>query len=112
MSKTYPNPVLEIYRGVNVRRWNDVKFKVTAEAFKELLDLSESTGLSVKKIIAYSGQPCDRCKGMDVVVFTDAGTYRIKRGILKVPHQTSGHNIIQTNHAKGCTINPAPNEII
>lgn len=106
MNIKYPNPVVEIYKGIKIRKWNHVKFKIDIESYKELIDLSESTGLSLKKIIAYSGQPCDRCKGMDVIVFTDSATHRIKRGILKVPHQTSGNNIIQINNAKGNSVGP------
>ena len=98
--KKYPNNVVEVYKGVKIRRWNKIAFHVHMNAFKELIDLTEKfDGMSIPKILAHSSQPCDKCKGLEIVVFSEDGTksYKIKRGLLKVPHQSSGGNIKQFN---------------
>lgn len=99
------NPVVEIYKGVKIRRQNKIYLRVNHIEFKEIIDSAESTGLSMKKVLALSGTPCDRCKGIEVVYYDDSGNiHKIKRGILKMPHQSSGLTIIK--HAKSCSISP------
>lgn len=90
----------EIYKGVKVYTYNAVVISFSKKAYKELIDVADDTGLSIRQVLAYSGQPCERCKGIEVIVFTQEGeSKKIKRGLMTHPHQTSGRNIL--NHAKG-----------
>lgn len=93
------NPVLYVYKGVKIRKWNKVDLMIDDSSFKEIIDVVELTGFSIKKVLSLSGQPCERCKNIDVVAFDRKGDPRtIRRGILKSPHQDSGKNVI--THAK------------
>ena len=75
--------VLEVYKGITIRKSNVVRFRFGASKFKELIDEVEKTGLSIPKIISLSGKPCDKCKGILVVSYSDDGSrVEIKRGII------------------------------
>ena len=104
MPTTKNSPVVEVYKGVNIRKCNIVRLRLGVVAYKKILDIVESSGLSIQKVIAYSGKPCERCKDVDVIVFNKAGEEKkIKRGIVPIPQQNSGGNIIEKNfkiHAK------------
>lgn len=71
MPKEPVNPYYRINVRVSQSEWN--KFK----KFKKL-------GLSARKVLELSGCPCDKCKGMNVVVYNedDGGQILIPRGIL------------------------------
>lgn len=104
------NPVLYIYKGVRVRKWNKVDITIDDSSFREIIDAVERTGFSIKKILALSGKPCERCLGMEVVAFDKKGDpHKIKRGILKAPQQDSGKNIII--HAQSHTTCPENGEV-
>lgn len=93
---TTSNPVIEIYKGVKIRKQNRIKILLNQTEFKELLDYVVSTSLSVKRVLALSGTPCERCKGIDILCYDECGnSHKIKRGILKQPHQSSGLTIIK-----------------
>lgn len=89
------NPILERYKGIDVRRTNIIKLRFGVVQFKKIIDEVEETGLSVHKVLAYSGKPCDKCKGVDVVYYDSNDTpHNIKRGILAIP-EGNGLNIFQ-----------------
>lgn len=89
--------VIEVYKGVKIRRHNTVRFKFGIAAFKKLIDEVEHTGLSIQKVIAYSGQPCERCKDTGIIILISNGeSVKIKRGLLDVP-ENNGTNIIKSN---------------
>jgi hypothetical protein len=91
------NPVVEVYKGINIRKCNRYVFKMGAPMFKRLIIESEETGLPISKILAYSSRPCDRCVGIDVVAFNKVGDeVKIRRGILSqhIPENT-GTSIVQ-----------------
>lgn len=89
--------VIEVYKGVRIRRYNYLRMLFGVAEYKKLIDVAEDTGLSIKKILAYSGQPCEKCKNIEVVVFDkNNNPHRIKRGILSVP-QNSGTCIFDKN---------------
>lgn len=89
------NPVIEVYKGVNVRTTNVVKLVLSPVHFKKILDESDSTGLSIPKLLAYSGKPCDKCKDTCYTVYGDDGEpIRIKKGILHIP-ESNGISIIK-----------------
>jgi hypothetical protein len=89
----------KIYKGVKVRRCNRIVLKVGESIFKKLIDEVENTGLSIPKILAYSSQPCERCKNISVTIFNDNGLeIKITRGILskRIP-DSNGVNIIENS---------------
>jgi len=94
------NPVIEEYKGVKIRRFNSVEFKFGIVQYKKILDEVESTGLSIHKLIAHSSQPCDKCKGSDVVFYDkNDNLCKVKRGILSIP-ESNGISIIQNARDK------------
>ena len=96
------NPIVEVYKGITIRKSNIYKHRLSAIVFKILILESERTGLPISKILAYSGKPCERCSSIDVVVFNKQDEeVRIKRGILSrhIP-EGNGTSIIQQAHAK------------
>lgn len=91
------NPVIEVYKGVNIRKCNRYVLKLGPVMFKRLIIESEETGLPISKILAYGSTPCDKCVNIDVVAFNKEGEMvKIKRGILSqhIPMGT-GTSIIQ-----------------
>lgn len=101
MSKK-PNPIIEVYKGVNIRNINEVCLSLSPTYFKKLIDEVDETGLSLHKVIAYSGQPCAKCKDTSVAVYDHEGNVKhIKRGILHIP-ESNGTNIIEKANKKTC----------
>jgi len=89
-----PNPVIEVYKGVNIRAINEVRLSLNPSYFKKIIDEVDKTGLSIHKVIAYSGKPCDRCKNTDVTVYDSDGNPKyVRRGILHIP-DSNGVDII------------------
>lgn len=93
------NPILYQYKGVNIRKYNKVVFRVGENSFRKLIDETERTGLSCHKILAYTSRPCEICKSTDVTVYHEDRKVNIKKGLLHVP-QNSGVNITKTNYKK------------
>lgn len=95
-------PIIESYKGVNVRHCNRVVLKFGIAAYKKIIDEVEKSGLSIQKVLAYSGKPCEKCKDIEVVTYDNAeNTIKIKRGILPIP-ENNGVNIIQQYKNKKC----------
>lgn len=98
-----PNPIIEVYKGVNVRAINEVKLCFNPTYFKKIIDEVDKTGLSIHKIIAYSGKPCEKCKDAPVIVYDNEGNpIHVKRGILHIP-DSNGTNIIEKAKNKTCS---------
>lgn len=79
----YCNPLIEVYKGVPIYKYNQIQIRVDSETKKQMIDLVESTGLSSKEILGYSSKPCVHCKGIYVTAHNskDKGA-TIPRGIL------------------------------
>lgn len=81
-----PNSIIENYKGVNIKRVNVVRICLDPVRYKKIIDEVDKTGLSIPKVLAYSGKPCDRCKDVSVTIYDKEGEpINIKRGILHVP---------------------------
>lgn len=94
------NPVIETYKGVNVRRCNRVVLKFGIASYKKLLDEIEDTGLSVMKLLAHSSRPCEKCELHPVIVYdADGNAIKVKRGILS-NHIPENNGINITANAK------------
>jgi hypothetical protein len=63
------NPLVEIYKGVSIYKYNELHIRVDSETKKMLIDQSEITGLSVREILGYSSKHCDNCKGVNVIAY-------------------------------------------
>lgn len=91
------NPaIIETYKGINIRKCNVVKLRFGVSAFKRLIDECENSGLSIQKVLAYSGTPCEKCKDSHTNVYDniDGHLIKIKKGLLHIP-ESNGNNIIQ-----------------
>lgn len=96
------NPVLYVYKGVNIRRYNKVQLTFGEVQFKKIIDEADGSDLSIHKVLAYSGKPCDRCRDTSVFVYDKEGNEKkVKRGILHVP-EGNGIGIIQKAKNKEC----------
>ena len=97
------NPVVETYRGIEVRKYNVIHLRVDSITYKEMIDAGHDTGLSQRKILAYSSMPCRCCEGTNVIVFTDNGERKIKRGILsrRIPNTCGVTQTKKYNDAQG-----------
>lgn len=74
---------IEVYKGIVIRKTNIVRLGFSASKYKELIDEVEKTGLSLPKLISISGRPCEKCRGIDVVIFNDdSAKISVKRGII------------------------------
>lgn len=90
-----PNPIIESYKGVNIRQVNEVKLSLNPIYFKRIIDEVDKTGLSIHKVLAYSGKPCERCKDIGVTIYNEEGEpINIRRGILHVP-EGNGISILE-----------------
>jgi hypothetical protein len=97
------NPIVEIYKGITIRKSNVYKLRINAVKFKMLVLESERTGLPISKILAYSSRPCDRCPSMEVITYNqNSDQVKIKRGILaeQMPKRNGTSIINQTNAKK------------
>lgn len=91
------NQVVEIYKGVKIRKCNRVVLKLGVSAFKKILDEVDKTNLSIGKVLAYSGKPCDKCKNTCTVAYDkDGERLEIKKGLLSnhIP-ENNGINVIK-----------------
>jgi hypothetical protein len=96
------NPVVEVYKGIEIRQNNIFHLRMGAVLFKTLILESERTGLPISKILSISSKPCERCCSIDVIVFNKEGEeVKIKRGILSrhIP-EGNGTSIIKQANAK------------
>jgi len=94
--------VIEIYKGIEIRKCNKVRFNLSAAAFKYLILESERTNIPITKLLIYSSKPCEKCTNIDVMVFNkDGDEFKIKRGLLSrhIPENT-GRGIIQQANEK------------
>lgn len=96
------NPIVEIYKGIIIRKSNPYKQRFNAIKYKMLILESERTGLPISKILALSSKPCENCSDVDVVAYNEKSEkIHIKRGILyDNGKQRSGVSIIKQAHAK------------
>lgn len=94
--KSNENEIIEYYRGVPIRRcYQKIVLKVSVVTYKKMIDIVAETGLPMAKVLAYSGQPCEKCPNACVIAFNkNDEPVKIKRGILPIP-ETNGINIIQ-----------------
>lgn len=92
MSKN-DNPVIEIYKGRPIRNNNTILLRVDQITLKKIIDIQDTTGLSIRKILSYSSAPCDRCSMQPVTVYNDTGELKIERGILskRIPASSQGN---------------------
>lgn len=79
----FENPVIEIYKGKQIRKYNCIYMRVNQFEMKQFIDLKEE-GFSERKIIELSGRPCEHCKGVEIIVMNKKKNKKIsiKRGML------------------------------
>jgi hypothetical protein len=77
------NPVVEIYRGRKIRKYNTIIFRVSQFEFKRFIDAKQDLDLDARTFLEYVGSPCEACKNLDVFVYKDNKPEKIRRGFLK-----------------------------
>lgn len=86
------NPIQYYHRGLPIRKYNSIHLRIDEITYKELIDAEHDTGLSLRKILSHSSTPCERCINTYVIVLTDNGAVKIKRGIFSKRLPTSDGN--------------------
>lgn len=96
------NPIVEIYKGVEIKKSNYVLLRFTSTMYKYLVLESERTSLPITQILTVSSKPCEACSKIDVIAYNkDDEEVSIKRGILSRHNlQCSGRPIIQQANEK------------
>lgn len=65
------NPIVEIYRGKPIRKYNKINFRVNQYEMKKFIDLQEDNSLSVRTIMkCLFGSDCN---GIEIMVFNKLG---------------------------------------
>lgn len=78
-----PNEIIEIYRGIKVRTYNQIILRVSQYEFKKFIDFKLDSRLSARDVIEATGQPCQCCKGSSVIAYNNRDeSVEIKRGLL------------------------------
>lgn len=88
------NPVVEVFKGIEIKRFNRIVFKVDPKTFKEILELQDK-GLSIRKILGHSATPCKHCESIDVITYNrEDEEVKVKRGMLskRIPTTHCGKN--------------------
>lgn len=81
------NPIIRYIGGIAIRKKNQLSICVDEQEMVRLIEVSIETGLSIPKIIAMQGQPCQNC-GNDNIV--------IPRGLLRTDRKQTGSSITKT----------------
>ena len=77
------NPIIEMFCGIPIRRYNHIGIKLDPITYKELLRAEIETGLSQRQILGYSSRPCKLCEGAFVrVLNSNSMEVKIIRGLL------------------------------
>lgn len=96
-----PNPVLEVYNGIPIRKNNIFHLRMGAVLLKTLILESERTGIPISKILVYSSQPCSNCSSKTNCVEVKGKLICVSRGLLgRHITQPSGASIIKRANAK------------
>ena len=96
--------ILYYYKGIAIRKSNRHTFLFPEAAYKRLIDAAEETGLSIHKILYYSGRPCDKCPPQITVYDKNGKAKVLKKGILNEP-DSNGVNIIEQSKNRNAKIN-------
>jgi len=88
------NEVLYVHKGVKVRKVNRVELLIPEPVFRKILDACDESGMSIHKVLYYSGRPCERCDPEITVYGMDGIGRRIKKGLLNLP-ESNGISIIE-----------------
>lgn len=56
------NPVIEELHGIQIRRTNKLTIRVDADYYRDLINQSHRTALSMSKIMFIRSAPCQLCK--------------------------------------------------
>lgn len=91
------NNVVEVYKGIKIRRSNRYVFRFSPAFYKFLILESERTGLPISKILSLSSAPCQSCMGINIITYNKQDEMvEIKRGILSRHHpESNGSPIMQ-----------------
>lgn len=88
------NPVLEMLHGVPIRNTNIIQLRVDAAYYRDLIEQSFKTTLSIAKIIIIRSEPCQQCK-------CDNVTLSIKKRKNNYHIASNGGTLIKNINGKG-----------
>jgi len=65
-------------------KYPQITIRVTPFEYRQFKKLKQDHNLSAREILVYSGCPCDKCKGINVIAYDEntGAEIKIPRGIL------------------------------
>lgn len=79
----YSNPVVEVYRGIEIRKYPDLHIRIDQFTMKEIIDAMLDTDMNIRQVLGYSAKCCSHCIGTKVEVYNKHDqVVEIKKGIL------------------------------
>lgn len=68
MSEKPSNPVLRVVNGIEIRKNNYLTITLNELAYQALVEESQTTNLSMAKLVAIKSQPCQECGCSNVTI--------------------------------------------
>lgn len=77
------NTIIEVYKGIKIRRYNQIILRVNTYEFKKFIDYKEDNQLSARDVIEASSKPCSCCRDSMVIIHNKKDqSIEVKRGLL------------------------------
>lgn len=83
-------PVLYYIGGIPIRASNFITIYIPEMNMVKVATAAAKSNLSIAKLLALSGQPCESCKNTPVEVTVNGTTVAIPRGLMSFNKQNSG----------------------
>lgn len=87
------NPIINYLHDVPIRNTNTICLRVSEDAYRDLVEQSFKTGLSVSKIFVLRNEPCQSCGHDNVNISLVKKKYQYRIG-------ENGNALVKTNNGK------------
>lgn len=88
------NPVIDTIHGIQIRESNTICLRVAGDMYRDLIEQSYRTSLSITKIIILRNEPCQSCGCDNVTLSLKKQKYPYKIG-------NTGGNLVKNQNGKG-----------
>jgi hypothetical protein len=81
--KESKNPVVETYKGIQIRKYPTLRLRVSVTEMKNIIDASITTGCSPASIISAISQPYNDNDKLVTIYGKDGNEFKISKKILR-----------------------------
>ena len=75
------NEIIEVYRGVPIRKYNKIQIRVSYYEVKKFIDAKKDKRLSPRDVLEILSTPCETCKNHTVTIYdSDNNSKEVKKG--------------------------------